>query len=133
MVRAATWLHFGSGGAARARVSTTVTSMPRHARSIASVSPTGPAPTISTSLSVIAGIYRFACRTRIPSFQFGARILDDDRPAIDFALHIRCKAVRRRSRQRFQRDFGELGLHDGIGHQLADLPGQLIDDQPRHT
>ena len=39
MVRAATWLHFGSGGAARARVSATVTSMPRHARSIASVKP----------------------------------------------------------------------------------------------
>src|SRR5664279_5493621 len=44
---------------ARARVSTMVTSMPRHARSIASVSPTGPAPTISTSDSVMAAI---SCR-----------------------------------------------------------------------
>src|SRR3954466_11934520 len=52
MVRAATWLHFGSGGAARARRSTTVTSMPRQARSIASVRPTGPAPAMSTRVDV---------------------------------------------------------------------------------
>src|SRR5450756_3062003 len=58
MVRAATWLHFGSGGAARARVSTTVTPIPRHARSIASLSPTGPAPTIRTSNSVTSAMDR---------------------------------------------------------------------------
>src|SRR3984893_10567858 len=61
MVRAATWLHFGSGGAARPRVSIMQTSIPRYARSIASVSPTGPAPTISTSGSVISGIDRAWC------------------------------------------------------------------------
>src|SRR5471032_1792048 len=100
MVRAATWLHLGSGGAARGRVSTTVTSMPRHARSIASVSPTGPAPTISTSLSVMAGMNGHACGKlqHVSSFQLDARILDNDRPAIDFALYIGCKTVRRRAR-----------------------------------
>jgi hypothetical protein len=36
--------------------------MPRHARSIASVSPTGPAPTISTSISVISGKTAFQAR-----------------------------------------------------------------------
>src|SRR5215467_9808337 len=40
------------GGSAGCRRSMTTTSTPRQARSKASVSPTGPAPTISTSVSI---------------------------------------------------------------------------------
>src|SRR5258707_1910793 len=107
MVRAATWLHFGSGGAAGARVSTTVTSIPRHARSIASVSPTGPAPTIRTSDSDIADTeealhgesYRRHFLFLLSAlFDFGAGIFDDDRPAIDFGLDVSRKTVRCRWR-----------------------------------
>src|SRR5262249_8304881 len=46
--RADTWLHFTLGGSPRLRVSATSTSTPRRARSMASVRPTGPAPTMST-------------------------------------------------------------------------------------
>src|SRR5262245_17653886 len=46
--RAETWLHLTFGGSPARRVSVTVTSTPREASSIASVSPTGPAPTINT-------------------------------------------------------------------------------------
>src|ERR1700761_1619778 len=113
MVRAATWLHFGSGGAARARVSATVTLMPRQARSIASVRPTGPAPTISTSHSLNSDIASRTSRKdpgrrRLWSFQLGARSLDDGGPPVDFALHVSRKAVRCRVRQRLQRDQPEL-------------------------
>ena len=108
MVRAATWLHFGSGGAAGARVSTTVTSMPRHARSIASVSPTGPAPTIRTSGSFMAGYHAwhawFEHSDMLLSFELGAGVLDDDSPALDFGLDVSRKTVRCRWRQRLQRD-----------------------------
>src|ERR1700730_6096790 len=98
MVRAATWLHFGSGGAARARVSTTVTSIPRQARSIASVSPTGPAPTISTSGSIMSDI---AWRGELDgkhrrSFELRAGILDDASPAIHLGLNESRKTIRRR-------------------------------------
>src|SRR5580693_7958258 len=48
IVRAAMWLHFTLGGSSWARCSTTVTSMPRQARSMARVVPTGPAPMIRT-------------------------------------------------------------------------------------
>src|SRR3954447_13513281 len=95
MVRAATWLHFGSGGAAGARVSTTVTSMPRHARSIASVSPTGPAPTIRTLVSFMS-----ARRAKRPLtedfllFEFGAGVFHDVGPARDFGLDVSRKTVR---------------------------------------
>src|SRR5690348_13578533 len=51
--RAATWLHLTFGASSRARVSTTATSTPRPARSIASVRPTGPAPTTTTSASLV--------------------------------------------------------------------------------
>src|SRR5262249_52755603 len=51
MDRAEIWLHLTSGGAFAARRSATITSTPSHARSIASVRPTGPAPTISTCVS----------------------------------------------------------------------------------
>src|SRR5450755_2488499 len=134
MVRAATWLHFGSGAAARPRVSTTVTSIPRHARSIASVSPTGPAPTISTSGSVIAGIDRAWCgrlylRTWFSSFRLGAGIFDDGGPAIDLGLDEGGKTVRRRTRQRLQRNRGEFFARCRIGHQLSDLRGQWVDDR----
>src|SRR5262245_3010544 len=44
--RAETWLHLTFGGSPARRVSVTVTSTPCEASSIASVSPTGPAPTI---------------------------------------------------------------------------------------
>src|SRR5262245_25620273 len=57
MVRAATWLHFGSGGSCGLRVSTTVTSTPRQARSMASVRPTGPAPTIKTLQSRMSSLF----------------------------------------------------------------------------
>src|SRR5450755_4530001 len=131
MVRAATWLHFGSGAAARPRVSTTVTS-------IASVSPTGLAPTISTSGSVIAGIDRAWCgrlylRTWFSSFRLGARIFDDGGPAIDLGLDEGRKTVRRRTRQRLQRNRGEFFARCRIGHQLSDLRGQWVDDRPRHA
>src|SRR5437868_7829239 len=56
MVRAATWLHFGSGGWPALRASTTETSTPRQARSMASVRPTGPAPTIRTLQSGMASL-----------------------------------------------------------------------------
>src|SRR5665213_3067088 len=114
MVRAATWLHFGSGGAARARVSTIVTSMPRQARSIASVNPTGPAPTISTSNSVISGrASQRESRECLPgawlaSFRLGAGIFDDRGPSIHLGLHVFSKTVRCRWRQRFQRQQLEL-------------------------
>ena len=61
MDRAATWLHFTLGGSSRRRCSSTITSMPRQARSIASVVPTGPPPTTSTRVrkrAVMAGISR---------------------------------------------------------------------------
>src|ERR1700730_18810296 len=107
MVRAATWLHFGSGGAARPRVSIMQTSIPRHARSIASVSPTGPAPTISTSGSVISGIDRAWCGrlylwTWFSSFRLGARIFDDVGPAIDLGPDEGRKLIRGATRPRHQ-------------------------------
>src|SRR5215813_13662501 len=49
--RAVPWLHLTFGGSPARRVSVTVTSTPREASSIASVSPTGPAPTINTLVS----------------------------------------------------------------------------------
>lgn len=49
--RAATWLDLTLGRSPRWRVSSTTTRMPRHARSSASVRPTGPAPTTRTSAS----------------------------------------------------------------------------------
>src|SRR5258708_39534626 len=138
MVRAATWLHLGSGGTARARVSTTVTSIPRHARSIASVRPTGPAPDINTSDSVISGMNRAfvpeaSPRTWFSSFQFDARILDNRRPAIDLGPDISRKTVRRRPGQGLQRNRREPVARCGIGNQLSDLPSQLIDDRPGHA
>src|SRR5450631_3982283 len=48
MVRALTWLHLTLGGSPGARVSSTTTWMPRQARSIATVNPTGPPPAINT-------------------------------------------------------------------------------------
>src|SRR5579863_4345137 len=51
-----TELHLTAGGSPAARASTTTTSTPRHARSIASVKPTGPAPITITFDSVM-----FAC------------------------------------------------------------------------
>src|SRR6202171_627897 len=138
MVRAATWLHFGSGGAARPRVSIMQTSIPRHARSIASVSPTGPAPTISTSGSVISGIDRAWCgrlyvRTWFSSFRLGARIFDDGGPPIDLGLDEGRKTVRRRPRQRLQCNHGEFFARCRIGHQLCNLRGQWVDDRPWHA
>ena len=53
--RADTWLHLTLGGSPARLISVTITSMPREARSMASVKPTGPPPTISTLVS-IAGI-----------------------------------------------------------------------------
>src|SRR5262245_19715404 len=50
--RADTWLHLTFGGSPARRVSAMVTSMPREARSMASVRPTGPAPTIKTGVSI---------------------------------------------------------------------------------
>ena len=61
IVRAATWLHFTLGGAPAARASATITAIPRQARSIASDSPTGPAPTISTG-AASRRIARYAAR-----------------------------------------------------------------------
>ncbi len=61
IVRAATVLHFASAGSSSDRFSTTVTSTPREARSIASVSPTGPAPMIVTCVSTVL---------RIPDYVF---------------------------------------------------------------
>src|SRR6478609_6259310 len=120
MVRAATWLHFGSGGAAGLRVSTTVTSMPRHARSIASVSPTGPAPTISTLVPVMSRAFpenpastsqvAFSCL-----FGLGAGVLDDHGPALDFAFDVSRKTVRCRRWQRLQRNRCQLFARRGIG------------------
>src|SRR5438552_8017259 len=107
MVRAATWLHFGSGGAARARVSTTVTSTPRHARSIASVSPTGPAPTIRTLDSVISRTGRTFAGELLEDFllfELGAGVFHDHRPALDFGLDVSRKTVRCRWRQQLQRN-----------------------------
>jgi hypothetical protein len=49
-------LHLTLGNSPAWRISVTVTSMPREARSRASVSPTGPPPTISTLVSMDAGI-----------------------------------------------------------------------------
>src|SRR3954453_20473761 len=100
MVRAATWLHFGSGDAAGARVSTTLTSMPRHARSIASVSPTGPAPTISTLVSFMSRTGRSLAGEPLEEtswyllFEFGAGVLDDGVPALDFGRDVSRKTVR---------------------------------------
>src|ERR1700744_3673408 len=139
MVRAETWLHFGSGAAAGARASATVTSTPRQARSIASVRPTGPAPTISTLQSVTSGIASRASINaawtelhgrRVRSFQLGARSLDDGGPPIDFGLYVRRKAVRCRVRQRLQRQQLELVAGGGIIEELADLGCQSIDDRP---
>src|SRR5580704_16381903 len=48
MDRAPIWPHFTFGGSLGGRRSATTTSMPRQAKSIASVSPTGPPPTTST-------------------------------------------------------------------------------------
>ena len=48
MERAPIWPHFTFGGSSGGRRSATTTSIPRQARSMASVSPTGPPPTIST-------------------------------------------------------------------------------------
>src|SRR5258708_7967454 len=125
MVRAATWLHLGSGGTARARVSTTVTLIPRHARSIASVRPTGPAPDINTSDSVISGMNRtlvpeVLARTRFSSFQLGARILDDVSPTVDLGPDVSCETVRRRPAPRLQRNRREPVARCRIGNQLAD-------------
>src|SRR5260370_4525541 len=111
MVRAATWLHFGSGGAARARVSTTVTSMPRHARSIASVSPTGPAPTIRTLVSFMSATECALAGEPFAEdfllfwslFELGAGVFHDHRPALDFSPHVSRKTLRCRWRQRLQR------------------------------
>ena len=55
MVREATWLHFTLGGSLYARSSAMVTRTPRPARSMASVRPTGPAPTMSTSVLMSIG------------------------------------------------------------------------------
>src|SRR6266851_4129076 len=138
MVRAATWLHLGSGGTARARVSTTVTLIPRHARSIASVRPTGPAPDINTSDSVISGMNRTfvpeaSPRTWFSSFQFDARILDDVSPAVDLGPDVSRETVRPRPGQGILRDRRELVAGCGIGNQLSDLRSQLIDDHPGDT
>src|SRR5262249_6520740 len=101
MVRAATWLHFGSGGSPALRVSTTVTSTPRQATSMASTRPTGPAPTIRTLQPDISG-------NLVSSFRFRAGILHDHGPAIDLGLDVSGKTVRRRRRQRLQRNRRQL-------------------------
>src|SRR5215475_3334344 len=51
MERAEIWPHLTLGGSLAGRLSATMTSMPRQARSRASVMPTGPPPTISTLVS----------------------------------------------------------------------------------
>src|ERR1700709_905839 len=52
MDRAPTWLHLTLGGSPGARLSSTWTEMPRQARSIARVNPTGPPPAISTFVTI---------------------------------------------------------------------------------
>src|SRR4051794_39805603 len=51
--RAETWLHLTFGGSPALRISANTTSMPREARSIAAVNPTGPAPTTRTWVCVL--------------------------------------------------------------------------------
>src|SRR5262245_17811044 len=100
MVRAATWLHFGSGGSCGLRVSTTITSTPRQARSMASVSPTGPAPTINTWVSSLAVISCSAMSLaprgrrirRTPSFDLlDVRLAYDSGPFGTFRLDPRAE------------------------------------------
>src|SRR5262245_53057146 len=56
MERAEIWPHRTLGGVLAGCLSATVTSMPRQARSRASVMPTGPPPTMSTLVFIIRGI-----------------------------------------------------------------------------
>ena len=63
MLRAETWLHLGLGGSSRALASATMTEIPRQARSIARVMPTGPAPMITTA----AWWCRISGRSRLPA------------------------------------------------------------------
>ena len=56
MDRAEIWLHRTLDAAPAGRRSATVTSMPRRARSRASVKPTGPAPVTSTSVSIFRSV-----------------------------------------------------------------------------
>jgi hypothetical protein len=55
MVRAATVLHFALGGSPAERASSTTTSWPRLAASIAVQAPTGPAPTTAMEASRLMG------------------------------------------------------------------------------
>ncbi len=57
------------GGSSGRLVSTMVTSMPRQARSMASVRPTGPAPTIKTPVSILVVLVVICVRATDGSFQ----------------------------------------------------------------
>src|ERR1700676_3736554 len=88
MERAATWLHLTFGGSPRRRSSSTVTSMPRRARSIASVNPTGPPPTIRTSVSMLR-----TPRSWRASIGLSSRVMEDDAEREAFARAQAADAV----------------------------------------
>ncbi len=57
--------HFTLGGSPAPRISATTTSMPRDARSMAAVNPTGPAPTMRTWVSIFLMTISLACRSGV--------------------------------------------------------------------
>ena len=79
MDRAEMWFVLIRGGSPAPRRSTTMTSMPRWARSKASVRPTGPAPTIKTSVSL------WQSKVRLQNY-FSGRILANFTTSAHFSV-----------------------------------------------
>src|SRR3954466_124731 len=99
-----------------------VTRMPREARSIASVRPTGPAPAIRTSVSKPVFISR--------SLELDARGLDHLAPLLRFRLDVGLEFSRLAGR-RFDAQVAHVGLDLAVVECGRDLRIEALDDRGR--
>src|SRR3982751_1907998 len=131
MVRAETWLHLTFGGSPRRRVSRTTTLRPRAARSIASVNPTGPAPTIATSASNIrTALMRSVVLAPARSIELGAGAPDDVGPLGRLAGDEAPELGRAR-RTELDARCARAGDHVGIDEDTTQFALQPGDDRRR--
>src|SRR6266566_5602346 len=145
MERAEIELHLTLGGSPARRTSATVTSTPRQAKSMASVRPTGPAPTISTSASSMGFIALLAAstlstapddpghraiwtrQTDAASLGLDARLADHPSPFLGFFGNERPELGGRKAKLRAAQ-VRKLRPYPRIGEGCIDLFIEFLDD-----